>query len=72
MKKKTTAKKATKAQAKAGMGAAPPVAYHRPKSVRIEKAGNGFTVCSYTDNGEKTMVAKSESEAVRHAKEMLK
>lgn len=45
--------------------------YHEPKSVRIEKADNGFTVSTYTDSGCKQMVAKSEAEAIRHAKSLL-
>lgn len=47
------------------------VPYSEPKSVRIEKADNGFTVSTYTDRGCKQMVAKSESEAIRHAKSLL-
>lgn len=47
------------------------VPYNEPKSVRIEKADNGFTVSTYTGNGCKQMVAKTETEAIRHAKKLL-
>lgn len=69
MKKKTTKKPASKAQGRVGMNA--PIAYHEPKCVRIEKAGNGLTVRSYGPKGEQVMVAKSDGEAMRHAKKML-
>jgi hypothetical protein len=42
-----------------------------PKTVTISKADNGFTVSCYTDKGQKSMIAKSENEAVRHAKTLL-
>jgi hypothetical protein len=49
---------------------APP--YVEKKSVRITEADNGFTVCAYGGNGgPKEMVAKSEGEAMRHAKALL-
>lgn len=48
-----------------------PLVYSEPKSVRIEKADNGFTVSTYTDKGCKQMVAKTETEAIRHAKTLL-
>jgi len=70
MKKSAKKGKYSDNMTKAGM--APPVSMSQPKSVRIEKAGNGYTVCQYTDGGEKKMVAKSEVEAMRHAKDMLK
>ena len=41
------------------------------KSVNITKAGNGFVVSSYTDKGEKTMIAKTKTEAKKHADKML-
>lgn len=49
-----------------------PVMCSQPKSVSIEKADNGFTISTYTDKGRKQLIAKNESEALRHAKELLK
>lgn len=49
----------------------PVTPYSEPKSVRIEKADNGFTVSTYTNTGCKQMVAKTEAEAIRHAKSLL-
>ena len=45
--------------------------YSRPKSVRIEKAANGFTVCSYGPKGETTMIAKTMPEVMKSAKKLL-
>jgi hypothetical protein len=41
------------------------------KSVNITKASNGFVVSSYTDKGEKTMIAKTKAEAKKHADKLL-
>lgn len=41
------------------------------KSVNITKASNGFVVSSYTDKGEKTMIAKNKKEAKKHADKLL-
>ena len=46
--------------------------YVEPKSVTIEKADNGHTVHQWGPNGKIIKVAKSDAEALRHAKEMLK
>lgn len=50
---------------------APATACCEPKSVRIEKAENGYTVSMWTEKGNKQMVAKTETEAIRHAKNLL-
>ena len=50
---------------------AAPVAYRENKSVTIRQAENGFSVCSYGPKGEETFVAKSEGEAMRHARTLL-
>jgi len=63
--------KAAKAKKTPKAASMPTVAMSGPKSVRIEKAENGFTVSCYTGEGEKSMVAKSSTEAVKHAKGML-
>jgi hypothetical protein len=42
-----------------------------PKSVTIQAASNGYTVSMWTDKGYKNMIAKSESEAMKHAKSLL-
>ena len=49
-----------------------PVGYSDPKTVRITKAENGLTVSCYGPKGEELRVAKSDAEAMRHAKDMLK
>ena len=49
-----------------------PQPYRENKSVRITQAENGFTVCTYGPKGEELKVAKTEAEALRHAKELLK
>ncbi len=54
---------------KAGMG---PMPYREKKCVRITEADNGFTVSTYGPKGEQIKVAKSEAEALRHTKELLK
>ena len=55
-----------------GNSPAPPTAcYAEKRSVRITEADNGFTVSTYGPKGEQSMVAKSESEAMRHAKVLL-
>ena len=41
------------------------------KSVSIKKANNGFVVSSYTDKGEKTLIAKTKKEAKSHADKLL-
>lgn len=41
------------------------------KSVNITKASNGYVVSSYTDKGEKTMIAKNKTEAKKHADKLL-
>jgi hypothetical protein len=48
-----------------------PVVYKENKSVNIKVADNGFTVRSYGPKGEETFVAKSEAEALRHARTLL-
>ncbi len=63
---KKTAKKTTKNTIATAMP------MHEPKSVRIEKADNGLTVRTWGPKGEVLRVAKSEAEALRHAKELLK
>lgn len=63
--KKKTAKKTRPAN---GMV----VPYQEKKCVRITEADNGFSVSTYGPKGEKCMVARSEAEAMRHAKTLLK
>ena len=41
------------------------------KSVNITKASNGFVVSSYTDKGEKTLIAKTKKEAKKYADKLL-
>lgn len=41
------------------------------KSVNIKKASNGYVVSSYTDKGEKTLIAKTKKEAKGHADKLL-
>jgi len=40
-------------------------------SVNIKKAGNGFVVSSYTNKGEKTLIAKTKKEANGHVDKLL-
>jgi len=42
-----------------------------PKCVRIQEAENGYTVSMYTENGEKSMIAKDFDEVMKCAKEMM-
>lgn len=67
--KKTATKKTKKQAPKEGPV---PASYSEPKSVRIERADNGLTVRTWGPKGEVLRVAKSEQEALRHAKELLK
>jgi len=70
---KPAAKKAAPAKKTASKGnMAMPVGYSDPKTVRITKAENGLTVSCYGPKGEELRVAKSDAEAMRHAKDMLK
>ena len=46
--------------------------YREKRCVRITEADNGLTVSTYGPKGEKIMIAKSENEAMRHAKTLLK
>jgi hypothetical protein len=46
--------------------------YREKKCVRITEADNGYSVSTYGRGGEKIMIAKSEAEAIRHTKELLK
>lgn len=75
-KAKPAAKKAAptkKTTTKANASCCGPVsAYHENKTVRITKAENGLTVSCYGPKGEELRVAKSDAEAMRHAKDMLK
>lgn len=41
------------------------------KSVNITKANNGYVVSSYTGKGEKTFIAKTKTEAKKHADKLL-
>ena len=41
------------------------------RSVNIKKAGNGYVVSSYTDKGEKTLIAKTKKEANGHVDKLL-
>lgn len=55
-----------------GRGVDQPItAYPEKRTVRISEADNGFTVCMYGPKGEHSFVAKSEQEAMRHAKALL-
>jgi hypothetical protein len=67
--KKAPAKKKTAAKGDEPM---PMAGYHENKTVRITKAENGLTVSSYGPKGEELRVAKSDAEAMRHCKDMLK
>jgi len=40
-------------------------------SVNIKKAGNGYVVSSYTNKGEKTLIAKTKKEADGHVDKLL-
>ena len=40
-------------------------------SVNIRKAGNGYVVSSYTNKGEKTLIAKTKKEATGHVDKLL-
>jgi len=49
-----------------------PVKQSSHRSVNIRQAENGFVVSTYSDNGgEKTMIAKTKSEAKKQANKML-
>ena len=67
-KKKIPAKKAP-SKKKKNTTVAMPMNEH--KSVSIKKANNGFVVSSYTDKGEKTLIAKTKKEAKQHADKLL-
>ncbi len=49
---------------------AAPVREHS-KNVNIRKAQNGFVVSSFSDGEDKTMIAKTKSEAKKIAEKML-
>ena len=49
-----------------------PEPYREKRCIRITEADNGFSVSTYGPKGEECMVAKSEAEAMRHAKMLLK
>ena len=49
-----------------------PTAYHEPKRVTVEKAGNGFVVEAHTDSGRKCMIAKNPKEMMQHMKKLMK
>ena len=59
-------KKKVKAKAMDG-----PVRMSDKKSVSINKANNGYVISSYTETGEKTFIAKTKTEAKRHAAKLL-
>lgn len=67
---KKPAVKTKKAKTK-GNYVAPPITSGEPKTVRITKADNGFTVSHYGNDGETIKVAKTGGEAMKHAKGML-
>ena len=52
--------------------AVPVMAYREPKSVRVEKASNGFVVTHQGPGGCKTMIAKNLAEVMKHQKKLLK
>jgi len=65
------AKKAGKKQTKATGSVQEPLAYHRPRSVSIDKAANGFVIRTYKDTGEAIEVAKTIKEANQIAAKIL-
>ncbi len=65
--KKTPKRK--KKKKKVAMVSAMPMSDNR--SVNIKKAGNGYVVSSYTDSGEKTLIAKTKKEANGHVDKLL-
>lgn len=67
--RKTPKKTPAKTKRKAAMETAMPMNEH--KSVSIKKASNGFVVSSYTDKGEKTLIAKTKKEAKTHTDKLL-
>jgi len=48
-----------------------PAPYKPDKNVNIKKASNGYVVSTYTENGEKTLVAKTKQEANKMAARLL-
>ena len=45
---------------------------YKPKPcVRIEKADNGYTICTHGITGEKTLIAKTMDEALKSAKKLM-
>lgn len=68
-KKKAPAKKAPSKKRNTKAAVAMPMNEH--KSVNIKKANNGFVISSYTDKGEKTLIAKTKKEANAHANKLL-
>ena len=52
--------------------AMPTMAYREPKSVRVEKASNGFVITHSSPSGSKTMIAKTHAECVKHMRKALK
>jgi hypothetical protein len=66
---KKTAKKKTVAKGDEPM---PMAGYHENKTVRVTKAANGLTVACYGPKGEELRVAKTDAEAMRHCRDMLK
>jgi len=44
----------------------------KSKSIRVEKVSNGFVVSTYTDTGEHAKIAKTQKEADKFVKQMLK
>jgi hypothetical protein len=73
-KAKTAAKKTPTKKKSAAKGDEPmPMAgYHENKTVSVTKAENGLTVSCYGPKGQELRVAKSDAEAMRHCKDMLK
>ncbi|MCK5023061.1 MAG: hypothetical protein KAS04_02715 [Candidatus Aenigmarchaeota archaeon] len=67
--KKMTKKAPKRTKKKVAMAVEMPMNEH--KSVSIKKASNGFVVSSYTDKGEKTLIAKNKKEAKKHADKLL-
>lgn len=67
--RKMTKKTPAKPKKNAAKNTAMPMNEH--KSVSIKKADNGYVVSSYTDNGEKTLIAKNRKEAKGHADKLL-
>lgn len=69
--KKTVQKKPSKAAKASDKVTINGPGYKENRSVRIERADNGLTVRTWDSSGEKLMVAKSDAEALRHAKALL-